>query len=282
MRKLTPPSVPPAFEQAATTFAQSSPCISGQSESKRWKDFCDTQQLAYETAWKHLHINQQGLCAYCEIALTQRNKQVEHYVPKSCSTPTDDWTLKFSNFLLCCLGGTNPYSVDPHAYSDDPTAKANHSCGQRKDNTDPQGCLLNPYTLPDAPVFRAVRGTDGVFFHVNQEVCEKESIDPQLVEQTIEVLGLNCPRLVRNRMTVWDAVVEEIVQDVYAMEDVYAVEDMYKKEDDELVAIATTHLRPSPEGKLHPYFTTRLWCLAEDIPLNKLLDITKDNPCPQP
>lgn len=274
MRKLLRPHEPDAFTQGAGTFKAANPCTGLTPEGRRWNAFRNEQQAAYSAARELLCDNQQGLCAYCEICLEGTNQQIEHFVPKVLSSPPQDWTLEFSNLLLCCKGGTNKYSSRDEEYSTVPSANANQSCGEKKGGADPRGRLLNPYELPVRPIVTVDYRDEGLFFVPDEEACRQEKIDAILVENTLEALGLNCPRLVRSRKAVWKSLTEEIEMDVYSVKDIYALENVYGRSESELIDIAKNHLCPR-NGCLQSYVTTRLLCLADDLPMPQLLEIAK-------
>jgi uncharacterized protein (TIGR02646 family) len=205
------------FADAAKAFTEDNPVGSYSSEGKRWEAFRNEQQKAYRAARESLYLNQYGLCAYCEIALDDSNQQIEHIIPKSLSSSGQDKTLDFANFVLCCKGGTQQYTATDGAYSDNPSAKANRSCGEKKGDTDPGSQFVSPYQLPELPLFSPdFHPTDGLSLVVDEEACARESIDPKGVQWTMDVLGLNCPRLKRNRKVVWLAILRQL-QEIYAL-----------------------------------------------------------------
>ena len=50
--------------------------------------------------------NQHGLCAYCEVALRDRHRQVEHVIPRSDIRLGEAKALDIANMLASCMGGT--------------------------------------------------------------------------------------------------------------------------------------------------------------------------------
>jgi len=178
-----------------------------------------------------------------------------------------DWTLDFSNFLLCCKGGTNRYSPRPDEYSTDPSADANFSCGEKKGDINPDGVLLNPYVLPEAPIFSARYHPDErLELSVDQDACQRESVDPAHAQSTLDILGLNCPRLMRNRGKVWRSMLDELEGEI--------AELPTAEQAPTILICAMEHLTPL-DGKLQSYVTTRFIYLTAYLPLAQLIEITR-------
>jgi uncharacterized protein (TIGR02646 family) len=210
-------------------FTRNNPRDAYSTETARWQAFRDTP--GYKAARDALEQTQHRLCAYCEIALSPNNRQIEHIQPKSRTADGHDHTLEFSNYLLCCKGGTHRHgSVSAGEFSDNSSIKRDLSCGQKKAATNPDGVCLNPYALPDFPVFTIIPTSEGIEFGVDASACARAGIDPGLVEKTLEVLGLNCPRLCKRRQAVWD----ELKKEISSADNVLA----------ELQDIADSHLKP--------------------------------------
>lgn len=251
MRKLNRPVLLPEWREAMSRFlAEYPPDMSIRTETKRWELFKDEQQEAYKAIRTALEQNQQGLCAFCETALSDTNRQIEHFIPKMLTSPLEEWTINFENYTLACKGNENRYHAD---YSDDPSHNANLTCGARKGNLDPRGTICNPYELPDEPVFHAAYQEDGLKYEPDEEVCLKHNIDPKLVKSTIDHLGLNSPNLMRRRKNVWDSLLKE-------------EEEIYKRYDNqshtELDDFKNAELSPA-EGRLPIFITLRKLFFAE-------------------
>lgn len=207
MRKLKRPALPPDLEQACDSFvATCPPNKERRSESERWQLFKNENQHLFSAIRAILEHNQQGLCAYCETQLDETNRQIEHYIPKELTTRDEEWTINFSNYLLACKGNENRHHKD---YSNNPSHKANLTCGAKKCNIDPQGKIYNPYELPDEPVIRLNYGEDGIKYEPDIESCRKNGICPETIESTITYLNLNSPNLMRRRKAVWDDLMKE-------------------------------------------------------------------------
>jgi len=267
MRRLLRPQEPQEFVQGASAFQAANPCNGQISEGRRWEAFRNEEQVAYNAARTSLYANQQGLCAYCEILLADANQQIEHYVPKMYAQARQDWTLDFSNFLLCCKGGTKKNSPRAEEYLANSSTPANLSCGEKKGNTSPCDVMLNPYNLPEAPIFSADYHPDkGLALVVDEQACMRESVDPLLARNTLELLGLNCIRLVRDRGRVWRSMMLELEGKNVELPTAEQAPAMRK--------YAQDHLTPL-DGKLQSYLTTRFIYLKPYLPLAELIEITR-------
>ena len=255
MRKLNRPQAPDEFIRAYEEFIKTYPPASPErTENVRWEEWKSTHGDAYKQTIDCLWKNQQGLCAYCEVKLTLTNKEIEHFIPKSRTTSTQDWTINFSNYVLSCKGNSNKHSK---FYSDDPSPKANLTCGSKKGDLDPFGCLFNPYELPTFPVIKEYYDDEGLSFIPDKTACQKASIDPLIIQSTIDTLGLNCPNLKRRRKAVWDTLIEEY----QALVKNSSTADL-EKEVDELIGINLE----AHSGELLAFYTTRLLFFACERP----------------
>ena len=255
MRRLERPQPPDEYTQSVADFVRDYPPASPErTEGKRWKAWRDTCQQAYTAVVRCLQENQGGLCAFCEIPLTPTNHQIEHFIPKSMTTAECDWTINFSNYTLACKGNENSRDRD---YSDSPSEAANYTCGHKKDNIDPVGCICNPYDLPPYPLVRADYRDEGLWLVPDTNACQKANIAPALVDSTLKHLGLNCPNLLRRRKEAWDDLLKDIdsvFSDLPAEQQEHALQDLVEE-----------HLYPY-QGQLEAFYTTRLLCLASDLP----------------
>ncbi len=243
MRRLERPSEPNSFTSAYNRFIKTYPVIDTMTESIRWEAWKNNCQHEYAEVKTVLEENQNGLCAFCEIKLTETNKQIEHFIPKSLATETEDWTLTFENFSMACKGNTNIHSPD---YSAIPSREVNYSCGHKKDNIDPREQILNPYELPDYPIFKLNIIDGGIALAPDIDACNKAEISIEIVESTIELLGLNTPNLLRLRKTIYNLLSLEL-------------KDIDKKGVDittKLQELEEDHLTPL-EGKLESFYTLR-------------------------
>lgn len=181
MHKLDRPIKPNSFDSTISDLLLEYPPAGSQSETSRWSAFRDTS--AYAETREALYENQKGICAYCEISLSVNNKQIEHFIPKSKTTKTDDLTFSFENYLLCCKGGTNHFSCNSDEFLSSGNPKGNHTCGENKKDEDPTGKCLNPYELPNFPLFKEKLTDDGISFDVDMDACRRAGIESSIVKK---------------------------------------------------------------------------------------------------
>ncbi len=243
MRRLERPAKPNSFTSAYSRFIETYPVIDSMTESVRWEAWKNNCQQEYTEVKTVLEENQNGLCAFCEIKLTETNKQIEHFIPKSLATNTEDWTLTFENFSMACKGNTNTHSP---AYSAIPSREANFSCGHKKDNIDPRGQILNPYELPGYTIFKLNIVDGGIALAPDTEACNRADISIDMVNSTIELLGLNTPNLLRCRLAVYRDLSKEI----------HSIYNNPKNIDEALKTLEEDNLIPF-EGKLESFYTLR-------------------------
>lgn len=202
MHRLNRPALPSQWRQAMEQFMGEYPSNTQmRTENARWELFKNEQQEAYKAIRSILEQNQQGLCAFCETALSDTNRQIEHFIPKYLTTSGYEWTINFANYVMSCKGNENKFN---ETYSDDPSHLANLTCGAKKGDIDPRGKICNPYDdLPEEPIFRIEHQENGIKYAPDEDTCRRHNIDPALVASTIEHLGLNCPNLMRRRKNAW-------------------------------------------------------------------------------
>ncbi|MDH0865487.1 retron system putative HNH endonuclease [Mitsuaria sp. GD03876] len=171
----------------------------------------------YKDCRTELFESQGGLCAYCEIDVRDGNPltcRVEHFHPKSDITPEKNWALDWLNLLGVCAGGSYRYGAAPHTLE---PLHQNLSCDAAKDRRvqrddrlmQCEGRILRPEQIPaDACLLKLQRSTGRLEADVNecmkfeaQIQHEMESL-ADLVEQTIDILNLNCDRLCQARLMV--------------------------------------------------------------------------------
>ena len=194
---------------------------------------------------------QHGLCGYCEIDLIERDRQVEHVVPRNPRTdPRGTGTRVFDarNLIACCKGGTLASGGEERRR--DPV-KHNRSCGEAKGNSSDPG-LLDPRSLPALPSLVRVR-MDGRI-EADDDACAATGVPVESVHRTIHILRLNVERLRRARAKRWRALNDnwsDWLDDAEAM-----------------AAAAREELLPDDSGRLPRFFTTsRSFCgpLGEEI-----------------
>jgi uncharacterized protein (TIGR02646 family) len=70
-------------------------------ESRNWNGFRENYKSgeAYKELIGALAAKQRGLCAYCEIDVTDTDRRVEHFHPKCDTQSLVNWTFDPSNLL---------------------------------------------------------------------------------------------------------------------------------------------------------------------------------------
>ena len=73
-----------------------------------WDEFRDHNQGAsHKELIEKLIDLQHELCAYCEINLTETDRQIEHVVPRSDPQRGAEKEVAVTNMIACCKGGTS-------------------------------------------------------------------------------------------------------------------------------------------------------------------------------
>ena len=206
-------------------------------EVKDWDRFRNhAGGVSYSELVESLVNIQHGLCAYCEIDIEERDRQVEHVIPQSDPLNGAVHALDHANMIACWKGGT--LQTDDKARRLDPV-KRNRSCGEAKEalvDTD----FIDPRALPALPSLIRVN-FDGRI-SADTAACEIGGIAVDKIEETIEILGLNTERLRRARENRWNA-----------LSDSWATETA----DPELMeAAARGEVLPDEENRLPRFFTT--------------------------
>lgn len=137
-----------------------------------WSDFAGSE--IYDLLRKALVNQQNNLCCYCEIALKEIDyvdAHIEHFFTRS---GFPEKTFCFDNLLASC--------------------QCNDSCGHEKDKEKNRGIspILSPLNTNITDRF-SYTGTGNIIEVVKSDVEAKN---------TIERLGLNCPRLVDIRLNI--------------------------------------------------------------------------------
>lgn len=98
MRKLNRPALLPEWHEAMSRFlAEYPPDTHIRTETERWELFKNEQQEAYKAIRTALEQNQQGLYAFCETALSDTNRQIEHFIPKMLTSPLEEIYKRYDN-----------------------------------------------------------------------------------------------------------------------------------------------------------------------------------------
>ena len=215
-------------------------------DNANWEGFRDHNAGAsYSELIEKLIDVQHGLCGYCEINLTELDRQIEHAIPRGDSQYGASKEVDITNMIACCKGGTSLVFASSERSSDEDRylepVKDNMSCGQEKgDRNDAE--FLDPRKLPVLPSLTKVL-VDGRI-EVDEEACESADIPAARVTRTIESLNLNAERLRSAREKQWNNLEEEADQ-IGDPDDSYIME-----------AWICSVLMPDDAGRLISFFTT--------------------------
>lgn len=202
-----------------------------------WEGFRSHQRGdAYDELVKALWSIQHGLCGYCEINITENDRQVEHVVPQSAPVQGEVRALDAKNMMVCCKGRTRQNRDDARYLR---PLKHNRSCGEAKEDcVNPK--FLDPRELPALPSLIELR-SDGEI-RADKEACEDASICVDRVKETIDILGLNVDRLRLAREKRWRALNEnwqDYFDDPQAMKEAARME-LLPREDNRLPLFFST------------------------------------------
>ena len=179
-------------------------------ERASWDRFRDYEAgQAYRQLIEVLADLQHGLCGYCEIDLTELDRQVEHVVPRSDQERGEQLALNVGNLIACCKGGTERiFAPDARAELDRylKPMKHNRSCGEAKDDAR-SGEFVDPRTLPALPSLTKV--VDDGRIEPDAPACASVGMDATGLATTIDILNLNAERLCVARARRWSALNDE-------------------------------------------------------------------------
>lgn len=176
----------------------------------------DTQyqgQQAYADCRSKVFADQGNICAYCECGLDVTYGhlcRVEHVHQKSDISTTHNWALDWNNMLGVCIGGCRsahqlPDNLSCDAYKDHKiqTGQLPLAC---------EGWILNPLQMQAFPSLFDFDKSTGCLIP-NAEDCSSITIagnqhetTEKLVQHTINMLNLNCDRLLQERIKMRDAI----------------------------------------------------------------------------
>lgn len=178
-------------------------------------------QQSYQDCRSTLVNQQGGICAYCEIDIRDNDPlqcRVEHFHPKSEVSHQHNLALDWQNMFAVCNGGSYMHIVSAGFYLN--PMEQNLSCDAYKDKMIQtrklaetcEGLILNPLQLTAFPVlFRLEKSTGRLL--PDPDACAIYPVVPNnqhstvydLVQHTINMLNLNCERLIQARLRViWD------------------------------------------------------------------------------
>jgi len=215
----------------------------GGSDQANWDGFCSHQSgAAKRELTEALCSIQHGLCRYCEIDIIECDRQIEHVIPQSDPEQGKARALDPTNMMICCKGGTRQTNDDAR-WLQPPRRRINRnwniSCGEAKgDFRDPQ--FIDPRDLPALPSLVRVDYEGEI--SADEDACIDTEIDVSRVEQTIQILGLNVPRLQIARKRHWDALNDNWKE--------------YLDNPQVMQQVARMELLPKADGHLPRFFST--------------------------
>lgn len=192
---------------------------------------------------EQLRADQSGLCAYCEVKLSEGNETVEHFVPRAKDHGRE---LDWQNLLLVC--GGDEKSPPPKEFS----------CGHAR-NYAGSPVVLNPLNIPAGERLFTLESRTGKL-NPDAPSCGRCGVSEQLVQATIRDLGLSVSRLSRARLRI----LETIDQQIAALVSAGSTFDEAERQ------LASEQFLPNatwPE-----FFTTLRWRLG-DAAENRLTEI---------
>lgn len=211
-----------------------------------WNVFRDHNQgTSYKELIEKLIDVQHGLCGYCEINLTEIDRQIEHITPRNDPQQGAAREVDVTNMIACCKGGTSSVYAPSERSSDEDRyrepVKDNMSCGQAKGDRN-EVDFLDPRKLPILPSLTKVLVNGEI--EVDEKACKSEGIPAARVKRTIEILNLNAKRLQLARAKQWNDLEEEAEQ-LDGLDD-----------PDKMKAWIRDVLIPDENEQLTPFFTT--------------------------
>jgi|GEM_PF-2513177 len=171
-----------------------------------WAKF-KTQALRRNNIKDQLRHDQRGLCCYCENTLLPDDESVEHFIARNVDHNLE---LEWSNFLLCCLGGERPLSEEIADGASRYEPGGTKTCGHAKLAS--SAIILNPLAIPAFPRLFCVRSESSEII-ADEDKCNEAGIDPLLVSDTIEKLGLQTGRLNRARQAIMETLTLQLTED---------------------------------------------------------------------
>ena len=212
-----------------------------------WDAFRRTDRCAFRELRDALAARQHGLCGYCEINLVSNDVQVEHFIPQSDSRQGDALALDCTNLIACCKGGSESM-FEAGALNDaerfQRPVTGNASCGQAKGSRR-LPVSIDPRRLPASPPLFRVEEVNGEMI-ADSDACSLVGINVAEVQQAIDVLGLNAPRLQRARLTRLENLMQVEVEQMVMPDYPVFMANWVRAE-----------LLPDGDGNLLEFFTTR-------------------------
>jgi len=211
-----------------------------------WEEFKDLEPKIYKKVVEQIKKDQGGLCCYCEIDFkdhkgTRDDFRVEHFHPKS--DESENWNLKWSNLLGCCLGGSDKYVLQEKRFIKE---KSHRHSDILKDDNIWDDEILNPLDIPAFPLIWKV-DLYGVML-VDEDNCNLANIDIQKAKNCLDEkkLNLNSPYLVKWRKSVIDNLRDELKNLLISVADI----------GEAMKILANIHLSKSTNDEYFKFFTT--------------------------
>lgn len=235
-RKSTPE--PPSL----TTFRTANP-------TGRWDEL--RNDACYGDIRDATRRDQGGLCAYCELSLTDDNEQIAHFHPKSDTAGAINWALRWENLWLACKGGTQTHHNDPASYL--PPLPNNRSCDENKTSNIVDGHVLSPEEVPLFPrVFRFEQQPNEIRIVPDEDGCKQAGIPVKKAQNTIDVFNLNCQRLAVARLSVYRSIESTLKK---LRESSFSIEQKAEKQRQ----FAARHLSMGAGHRWPRFFTLLRW-----------------------
>jgi uncharacterized protein (TIGR02646 family) len=131
-----------------------------------------------------LILLQSDLCVYCENKLDKYGFHIEHILSK---TENPELTFEYSNLSLSCIENESLFKN-----TDDNPVSCGHAPLKRRNRYD-ENLFIKP-TEKECNSLFSYQITGEIVSNINNSESDKKR-----VEHTIEVLNLNCKRLIRER-----------------------------------------------------------------------------------
>lgn len=184
--------------------------------TSNWNDFRNSDRGAeYIKLKETLYRDQSGLCAYCEAKIPDDEpnlQRVEHFNSKHAHTPENNYCFDWQNILLVCLGGQHYEELENFPLP------SNLSCDAHKAHLEEKysrynghwnGFIHSPLAISQlCELISFCRASGKLLPEVN--ACRATSLIPnsygstyELVDETLNILNLNCNRLCDSRLKVF-------------------------------------------------------------------------------
>jgi uncharacterized protein (TIGR02646 family) len=214
------------------------PCLQTYRSSKpsdSWDQMRDDSlnfgKAVYDCIAELISTDQGSLCAYCEIEISRslNTYRVDHFVSKSLADSQHNWGLDWSNMVACCKGGENQYTLGCNHF--EKPRRKNLSCDAHVNRLVQKGCIgmlplddrrgvvINPLLMPTTRILLRF-DTDQGKLDPHPRRCADTALEGnrysstfELVENTIRVFNLNCPRLCRARKEWFDELEDKLEEE---------------------------------------------------------------------